>query len=73
MRVPANATATPAIPPRSASTVPLVKASRAAQAQARVVAEVQQWFRSQGAGSVRYGQQISNMRLLFPIVFGAIH
>jgi len=37
------------------------------------VAEVQQWFRSQGAGSVRYGQQISNMRLLFPIVFGAIH
>ena len=35
-----------------------------AQAQSRVIAEVQHWFREEGAGSIRYGQQISNMHLL---------
>ena len=35
-----------------------------AGAQARLAVEVQQWFRDQGARSVRYGQQISNMHLL---------
>lgn len=35
-----------------------------AQAQVRLTAEVQQWFREQGGASVRYGQEISNLRVL---------
>ena len=42
------------------------------QAHARLVAEIQQWFREDGAGSIRYGQQVSKMRLdLSPAETGA--
>jgi predicted permease len=39
-------------------------ATQPALAQVRVTAEIQQWFRGQGSASVRYGQDISKIRVV---------
>jgi hypothetical protein len=43
-----------------------------ARAQARLTAEVQQWFRDQGGASVRYGQEISKVRVVLTNAAGGV-